>query len=207
MSYKNNSDPRTQRSREWMRTALFNLIAEKEYEKISITEITDRAGLSRPTFYLHYSSKEEILIEYFSEIFTSIFEEYVSSWKKGEFNQPAIKASTKIFEQIAQNADLFKAMIHSGQQDLITEKLRYFSLEYLQHMVSRYKKVHPQPVLDLLARYLAGAWTALIVEWLEGKQPYTAEQMGATYIKISQLPLRAVIHEGLLDDLFESRQP
>jgi len=190
-----------------MRSSLFDLITEKEYKKISITEITDRAGLSRTTFYLHYKSKEEILVEFFSEIFNSIFEEYVSSWKKGEFNQPAIKAATKIFEQISQHADLFKAVIQSGQQNLITEKLRGFGLDYLQHMVVRYEKVHPQPVLELFAGYLAGAWSALIVEWIEKKQPYTPGQMGETFIKISQLPLRAVIHEGLLDNLFDHASP
>ena len=62
MLQKNKLDPRAERSRAWMRAALMDLIAEKDYAKITITDITTRAGLSRPTFYLHYKSKDEILI-------------------------------------------------------------------------------------------------------------------------------------------------
>lgn len=52
------------RSQEWMQTALFQLMEKKPYSMISVTEITERAGLARQTFYRNYQDKDEILLQY-----------------------------------------------------------------------------------------------------------------------------------------------
>ena len=38
---------------------------KKDYKSISITDIVDEAGLSRVTYYRHFSTKEDIIIRYF----------------------------------------------------------------------------------------------------------------------------------------------
>ena len=55
------TDRRVQRSRELLQQALIELISECRYDAITIQNIVDRAGVGRTTFYLHYSSKDEIL--------------------------------------------------------------------------------------------------------------------------------------------------
>ena len=42
-----------------IRTALLHLMAVKPYDKITITEIINRSGVSREAFYRNYSSKED----------------------------------------------------------------------------------------------------------------------------------------------------
>ena len=54
-------DPRVLRSRHMLHDALLRLLAQKEFEKISIQEITDTAGLNRATFYDHYPDKDSLL--------------------------------------------------------------------------------------------------------------------------------------------------
>ena len=65
---KNKTDRRIQRTRQSLRTALLELIKEKDYDAISIEEITERANVGRATFYLHYKDKEDLLLEEFSEM-------------------------------------------------------------------------------------------------------------------------------------------
>ena len=48
-------------TRECIETALMYLMGEKEFEKISITEIVKRSGVSRTSFYRNYTSKEDVL--------------------------------------------------------------------------------------------------------------------------------------------------
>lgn len=50
-------------SRECLRTALIHLLSEKELQKISVTELVSRAGVSRATFYRNYATKEELLAD------------------------------------------------------------------------------------------------------------------------------------------------
>ncbi|MCD8117294.1 MAG: TetR/AcrR family transcriptional regulator [Oscillospiraceae bacterium] len=50
-------------SRECLRMALIHLLSEKDIQKISVTELVGRAGVSRATFYRNYATKEELLAE------------------------------------------------------------------------------------------------------------------------------------------------
>ena len=44
-----------------MNQALLSLLEKKDIEFITITEITNKAGVSRSTFYLHYEDKEDLI--------------------------------------------------------------------------------------------------------------------------------------------------
>lgn len=55
------TDIRTIRTREKLRNSLEHLLKEKEYEKISISNITDDSLINRVTFYTHYQDKDELL--------------------------------------------------------------------------------------------------------------------------------------------------
>src|ERR1700691_2916180 len=55
------SDPRIVRSRRMLIEALVRLLIKKEFEDISVQEISDEATLNRATFYLHYPDKNALL--------------------------------------------------------------------------------------------------------------------------------------------------
>lgn len=49
--------------------ALLALLSEKEMEDISISELCDRAGVGRASFYRNFNSKEDILRAYIDKLF------------------------------------------------------------------------------------------------------------------------------------------
>jgi AcrR family transcriptional regulator len=54
-------DPRIRRTRELLQQALATLLETKEFEKISVHDITDAATVNRATFYAHYPDKFALL--------------------------------------------------------------------------------------------------------------------------------------------------
>ena len=46
--------------------ALFKLMNEHVYEKITITDVVNKAGVGRATFYRHFKTKEDVLIYFFN---------------------------------------------------------------------------------------------------------------------------------------------
>ena len=54
-------DLRVRRTLTSIRKSFYELVLEKNYNEISITELTDRAGINRKTFYLHYSSLDDLV--------------------------------------------------------------------------------------------------------------------------------------------------
>ncbi len=56
-------------------TALMQLLNQKPFDKIKISEIADRAGVSRMSFYRYYNKKEDILIEHLDQDFNDFTNE------------------------------------------------------------------------------------------------------------------------------------
>lgn len=54
-------DPRIKRTRGLILQAFGSLLAEKDFESLSVQDITDRAQLNRGTFYLHFADKYALL--------------------------------------------------------------------------------------------------------------------------------------------------
>ena len=54
-------DRRIERTRRRLKGALAELLAERDYDQITVQNIVDRADVGRSTFYAHYESKEDLL--------------------------------------------------------------------------------------------------------------------------------------------------
>src|SRR4051812_438929 len=81
------NDLRARRTRKWLQEALLELMKEKSFEDIQITELTGRAQVSRPTFYLHYRSKEELLLSHVDVIFDEFHAEVSREIARGNIDR------------------------------------------------------------------------------------------------------------------------
>jgi len=53
---------RAARSRDLLLNALFTLMAERGFERLTTQNLIDRAGVGRATFYAHFQNKDELLV-------------------------------------------------------------------------------------------------------------------------------------------------
>lgn len=61
--------------KEYLFTALIQLMEQRPYDKITITDIAKKAGVSRMSYYRAFKSKEDILIRYSDKVFAGLLEE------------------------------------------------------------------------------------------------------------------------------------
>jgi AcrR family transcriptional regulator len=54
-------DPRVKRTRSLILQSFYDLLAEKNFEAISVQDVTDRAQINRATFYKHFVDKYALL--------------------------------------------------------------------------------------------------------------------------------------------------
>ena len=66
-------DQRQRKTREALYAAFKELLAEKDYAKISVADIIERAGVGRTTFYAHFSTKDALLDDVCCTIFEHVF--------------------------------------------------------------------------------------------------------------------------------------
>ncbi|WP_163856800.1 TetR/AcrR family transcriptional regulator [Paenibacillus elgii] len=75
---KNEADPRVIRTRRLLQDAFTSLLQEKDFESITVRDITERATVNRATFYAHFADKFEILESKLTESFMAIINRRIS---------------------------------------------------------------------------------------------------------------------------------
>jgi len=203
MSQKPKVDPRAKRSRQWLQAAFMELIEEKGYSKTSITDIANRAGLSRPTFYLHFRSKEDILMDQVDVIIEPILQEFNELRKNSDIDQPGALAMSKLFEGIQNRLGVFRTLIHAGAERLLLELMHRRSLIYLKDLARRCEMDITPEVLDLSSWSMAGSFVGVVISWVEGEHSYTADELGEFTAEATRPLLRTAICHGELDYIFQ----
>ena len=90
-------DRRSQRSRHAILNAMLTLLGEQTFAQISVAQICLRADVARPTFYLHFSSKQEALLSFMDDVFEQFFAGVEPQLPLAELDTQAI--CLQLFEQ------------------------------------------------------------------------------------------------------------
>ncbi len=183
-------DRRVRRTRALLGQALRDLILTKPYETITIQDITNQADLNRATFYLHYASKEELLMDSLEQQFDALVER-LEVEKNGRPMWENSVTMRLIFEYVAENARLYKVLLGpQGQGYVMYRVLNYIAQVDEGELQAAFgDDALPVPNV-ILARHFAGALFALISWWLEEDMPYSPTYMAET---IQQLCLVGVM--------------
>ncbi len=158
-------DKRSRRTRAWLTDTLLELLEEKDYAEISITELTEKADIARPTFYRNYSSKDDILLLKMEEILDGYLKE-VPKYLETKNDTNWDYEVTLMVSIWKQNRTLFKALIKAGLSLQALEKLsEFFSLFHMK--VQKLEKLDEYN--QCLVYYLAGGVYMVLNKWFENE--------------------------------------
>jgi AcrR family transcriptional regulator len=184
------TDRRVCRTRRRLHSALIALILEKGYDMISVQDVTDRADLSRATFYLHFKDKDELLASSLKDIFNQLSESVKLMILQQQFNPyPHQPSALPAFQHVAENAELYRALLGSkGISSVI-----YRTLNQIAHLSSQQFEILQQEQaienievpIDFVAQHMAGSLLSTFRWWLENDMPYSAEDMARMYERMT----------------------
>lgn len=183
MSSKPSMDMRAQRSRRLLYGALLELMKEKPFREIQITEIADRAQVARPTFYLHYSSKEELLLSQVDVVFAEFLDELSRSIAAGNYDR--LKYSVLIFQYWERNAETLRMVMQANLHEEFRELQRkYFSLAISQLTPNNEDATADELTREFINDFESGGAYQLLRQWIKRGMPYSAEQMGSLFYQL-----------------------
>ncbi len=120
MILKGNEDLRVVKTIEAIKTNFEELICEKDYEKITVKELCDRARINKKTFYHYYPALDDLLAELQYEISSA----YIDKIKDFRLPDEIRKVNRAFFEfSCAQGKVFEKITCSSGSYSYIRQKM------------------------------------------------------------------------------------
>jgi AcrR family transcriptional regulator len=176
-------DRRVVKTRTAINQALMDLIAEREYDDISVGDIIGRADVGRSTFYQHYQNKDEV----FRAIVMGGMEACADAAIGGE-HQAYLPDWLQIFWDNRKAGRVMLTASHTRQ--FISRALAELLCERLERAAAAGSKTPPIPN-RLVAVQIAEGQLGLIAAWLNGQGAATAEALAQAIAVASQAQVKA----------------
>lgn len=192
------TDRRVQRTRERLQKALIELIDERQYDAITIQDIVDRANVGRTTFYLHYSSKDELFISCHKAIVSEFHYGPFYTCSREELLSPeAPVGMTLAYRHLEDVRTRLYPIFQSKDGQLLLRRIRDWNAQEIETSLrAAFAEAHSTIPFDVLANYLAGAQIALMQWWLEKRRPHTPENLAQTFHRLQRTAIRAAFGLG-----------
>lgn len=175
-----------EQSRQWFWEAFLELLQEKNYQKITIAEIAQRADLDRRTFYRSFRGKEGLIKWYFQKM----LDQYHEVLYQQEQPLP-LKIGLTLFLN-------FWLERHDTIQLLIQNKLTFHFLEiWTKEAVENYhlfteswRTNGSETEITYIETFITGGLWEIINVWLAKDQPEDPQKIIKIFIKsLQQLSL------------------
>ncbi|PTQ84294.1 TetR family transcriptional regulator [Trichococcus patagoniensis] len=169
------TDRRVAKSQTAIKTALIELMSEKDFDSITIQDIADQADVNRGTIYHHYLDKFDLLDKIMEEhmnTISSFCDGVTIDYKK------FILHSLMYFQE---NHLFFSTMLAS-------EGARYFRCRFLAFNIKEFEKsMDPSinsPDKEIQVHFIANAYVGIVEWWVTNEMPLTANQVSAKVGKL-----------------------
>ncbi len=164
-------DRRTRRTKRNIRNAFLSLIQKKGINEITITELSDLADIDRKTFYLHYSTVTDILLEIEDEVaaevlllLTEMKPFSLSEFLKGL--NSIMERDIILYEQISRTQSF---LFLKGQcKDILKSSLKeaFFVKSKL-----------PEERFTIYAEYISSGIIGIYTDWLSDHHSITLDKL------------------------------
>lgn len=181
-------DRRIQKTKKAIYDAFSVLLSQKSYSRITIQNIIDEANIGRSTFYSHFETKDELLKEMCTDLFSHIFSSSLKTEKTHDFSLLEGNPSamiTHLLYHLKENHHNLAVILSCENNELISG---YFK-QYLYEFISSYlldenniklRQNNPEltdiPV-DFLLNHIAGSFIEMMKWWVSHDMIQSPEEM------------------------------
>ena len=178
----NGHERQREQSRQMIENAFFELLREKEFSQITVSEIVKRADVARRTFYRLYEKKESVIAVYFQ----NLCEEYKNEHTQIE-SYDLKQVARDYFEFWYIQRDKLLTFYKAGLQDLLYYGISSASTEVIRSRIQD-EQLRKLPEVEYFATYSVGGFINLLIRWIEkgmeGTPQEYAEVVSSAIIKV-----------------------
>jgi AcrR family transcriptional regulator len=168
-----------QRTKQWIFEAMLLLLDKKPYEQIGISEITEKAGVARTSFYRNFTGKDDVILQYLDDILSDCMFQIIKG--KEQNGQKIFSLRLPIPQLRKQRENLKKLLELDNGLDLLL--LKYF-LDFEDAMIDQHSKnllKREKHIFRWTAKFLSGGFLNVIIDWINNESATPEEQLLAAF--------------------------
>lgn len=165
-------DVRIARTRRRLQGALFELAQERGIDQVSVSDIAERAGVNRTTFYQHYSDRETLLADAL-DLITEEADVVLDDIDTDSPQPPVVLVS--FLHHIALHGDLYQQVFTEPGYGVVLARLRQHVHDWVEKAAGA-PGVSTDIPLNVVAAGLAGSIIGVMGEWLQGYPRASVEE-------------------------------
>ena len=170
----NQNDLRVKKTKRLFQNTLKELMLKYDnYYDITIKELCETAEINRRTFYLHYQTIDDILLEIQEEFALHYYEE-----TKKYDHISNVKETMLIFFQMTNNNPIYERIVLSPAQDYLRETIKAKTVDYL-YQNNNLQKIASldNRIKNLIETFYHLTTIACYREWFTDKKRIPLEKM------------------------------
>lgn len=170
-------DLRVIKTRNLIYQTLLDLMKEKTFEEIKVSDICSKAMINRSTFYAHYEDKYELLVDFLN----NLKEEFATELSKENNNIKSIREYyirliSLFLDHIDNKRDVYNAILVNNRNSIMMDILLSVVNE---DILKRFKKtdLNLKVPTEVISKFYLGGVINIGVEWLSNNSKYTKEEI------------------------------
>ncbi|MBQ3519217.1 MAG: TetR/AcrR family transcriptional regulator [Clostridia bacterium] len=163
------------RSRQLIKNAYVALLNEKDVNKITVTDIIGRAGISRGTFYAHYADVRDLYARLEQDAIRTILTviEETGIFNFYENPLPTLESNLRILER---NKEYYRLLLTSCVGCSFVQKLSDdFATRFVPLFMERFSNINAEVFRSYISFASSGV-RGMIFRWLDGTLKLSAPQ-------------------------------
>lgn len=182
-------DKRVRRTKRQMKEALVDLLREKEFDKVTVKDIIEKADYNRTTFYNHYQDKYDLVEEIETELLDGLVSAATEMYQDKKYiDLRNIKAEDIfVFDYIYEYKDYF--ILWKYQADIPKFQQKFFRI-FVQLFKGDLKINYTEETRlskDELTFFVASGFMGMILKWIHDDFKETPYNMSVIGIEVLRL--------------------
>ena len=168
------------------------MLKENSDKKITISEITRRANIDRKTFYLHYTSTEDIIREFSENKVDELIKRVVA---EGFPEEQYVERVFAVFnEMICENMDVLRMLSGSGAYEYFFARIKGLLVQRLLEAAEKKEGFTPVQI-RVVAEYFISGIVSAYVRWIKEEMPCSIEELADYISMVTVGGFRAVMEQ------------
>lgn len=171
-------DLRVVKTKKLLYTTLLELMKEKPFEEIKVSDICNKALVNRSTFYSHYQDKYDLFSELVMDIKNVLAIELSKNKKINSVKEYYIEMMSIFIDYIENNRDIYKAILVNNKNSITMDIVYDVMNEDIHKHIAEFGNIMNKNIpIEIITRFYLGGVFNVGIQLLNDSYNYSKEDV------------------------------